>query len=537
MSDKSSHSDNFAHDNLPVPDQMPDFIFDLPELDFPERLNAATTLLDDKIKEGLGHKIALYCGDEAWSYQKLYESANQIAHVLTEDMGIIPGNRILLRSYNNPMMVACWFATLKVGAIAVSTMPLLRARDLVPVIDKARIRHALCDERLADELQEAQKTAPDLENMMFFQDLAERMAGKNVDFDTLDTAASDVALIAFTSGTTGEPKGCMHFHRDIMAMCFCVGQRLLGLKADDVVIGSPPIAFTFGLGALVTFPLYAGASSILLEKSSPDLYLAAIEKFSATASFTAPTAYRALLDKLENYDLSSLKLCVSAGEHLPLPTYNAWFEKTGLQLVDGIGATEMIHIFLSATGADIRPGATGRAIAGYEACIMDAEMKPLPAGSVGRLAVKGPTGCKYLADVRQEKYVQNGWNVTGDTYRMDEDGYFWFCARDDDMIISSGYNIGGPEVEEALLDHAAVQECAVVGSADQERGQLVKAFIVLNEGYEASAKLTKEIQDFVKTILAPYKYPRLIEYVAALPKTETGKIQRFVLREAEKAQD
>lgn len=536
MSDYTSHQDSFARDNLPAADQMPDFVFDLPELEFPQRLNAAALLLDEKIAQGLGGKIALYCDEEQWSYGRLLETANRIAHVLIDDMEVIPGNRVLLRSFNNPMMVACWFAVLKVGAIAVSTMPLLRARDLVPVINKASIGHALCDSRLSEELVAAQKEAPVLENILLFTEaeLEQRMAGKSAEFDTVDTSATDVALIAFTSGTTGRPKGCMHYHRDIMAMCHCVGDRLLGLDEKDVIIGSPPIAFTFGLGALVTFPLYAGASSILLEKTSPDIYLQAIQKFRATASFTAPTAYRALLDKVEEVDLSSLHLCVSAGEHLPLPTYNSWLEKTGLQLIDGIGATEMIHIFLSATGTDIHPGSTGRAIAGYEACIMDEQMNKLPAGKVGRLAVKGPTGCKYLADSRQEKYARNGWNITGDTYHMDEEGYFWFCARNDDMIVSSGYNIGGPEVEEALLDHAAVHECAVVGIPDEARGQLVKAFVVLVEGQHSSQALTQEIQDFVKATLAPYKYPRRIDYVRELPKTETGKIQRFVLREAEK---
>jgi len=528
---KTAYADTFAADNMPQPDALPDVIFDLPELKYPECLNAATELLDRNIADGRGGKTAILSPSESWTYRELYEKSARISHILVEDMGLKTGNRVLLRAANNPMMVACWFAVLRAGGIAVSTMPLLRARDLVPMIEKAEISLALCDERLRDELEAARDSAPVLENIMYFDELEKRMGTKPGKFTAADTAATDIALIAFTSGTTGHPKGCLHFHRDIMSMCHCVGDRLLGIAEDDIIIGSPPLAFTFGLGALVGFPFYAGATTVLLESGTPDVYLESIARFRATWSFTAPTAYRAMLDQAADYDLGCLRACVSAGEHLPLPTFQAWEEATGLKLIDGIGATEMIHIFISATGDDIRPGATGRPIAGYQARILDEEGNPAPAGTTGRLAIRGPTGGKYLADDRQSAYVQNGWNVTGDIYRMDEEGYFWFQARGDDMIVSSGYNIGGPEVEDALLDHPAVSECAVVASPDDARGQIVKAFIILSADYAPGDSLTKELQNFVKQSIAPYKYPRAIEYVTSLPKTETGKIQRFLLRQ------
>lgn len=547
MPDFSAYVDHFAADNMPAPDALPEFIHDLPELEYPDRLNAAVQLLDHNIAAGRGDKVAILTPNQSWTYRDLFEKSNQIAHVLVEDMGLKTGNRVLLRSANNPMLVACWFAVLRAGGIVVSTMPLLRARDLKPVIAKAEIAFALCDERLSEELEAAKACEPVLENIMYFNgsgpggselpgaaaELESRMADMPTEFTTVDTAAKDIALIAFTSGTTGKPKGTMHYHQDIMSMCHTFGGRLLGITQDDVVIGSPPLAFTFGLGALLAFPFHAGATTVLLEIGSPDIYLASIDTFKVTWSFTAPTAYRAMLAKVMDYDLSSLKNCVSAGEHLPLPTFHAWEKATGLRLIDGIGATEMIHIFISAKGDDIRPGATGKPVAGYQACILGPDNVPLPPGEVGRLAIKGPTGCKYLADDRQATYVRGGWNVTGDAYKMDQDGYFWFQARDDDMIVSSGYNIGGPEVEEALMDHPAVAECAVVASPDEARGQIVKAFILLAPDFKGDDGLIKDLQDFVKDAIAPYKYPRAIEFVDSLPKTETGKIQRFVLRQKE----
>jgi len=529
----TAYADHFAANNMPEEDALPDFIFEVPELRYPARLNTAVELLDKNIAAGRGEKIAILSPDECWTYRELAAKSNQIAHILIEDTGLKSGNRVLLRSANNPMMVACWFAVLRAGGIVVATMPLLRARDLMPIINKAEISHALCDDRLKDELETAKKSSPVLKNMIYFAEMKRQMTGKPDDFTAVDTASTDIALIAFTSGTTGNPKGCLHFHRDIMTMCHCVGNRLLGINGDDIIIGSPPLAFTFGLGALLAFPFYAGATTVLLEKSTPDGYLAAIARFRATWSFTAPTAYRAMLGQVADYDLSCLKQCVSAGEHLPLPTFQAWEAATGLRLIDGMGATEMIHIFISATGDDIRPGATGKPIVGYQACILDQKGNPVPTGEVGRLAVKGPTGCKYLADDHQSTYVRNGWNITGDSYRKDEDGYFWFQARADDMIVSSGYNIGGPEVEQALLEHPAVRDCAVVASPDEARGQIVKAFVVLARGYERGESLTKELQKFVKQTIAPYKYPRAIEFIDRLPKTETGKIQRFVLRQKE----
>ena len=540
MSADTAHIDTFARDNLPPRVLWPEFSFDLPELHYAERLNCATELLDRAVSRGLGDRPVFYTHSERWTYGELLERANRIARVLRDDFGLLPGNRVLLRAANNPMLVACWFAVLKAGGIAVTTMPLLRARELAVILDKARIGFALCDQRLADELEQARARAPVCEHVCYFDgsgkpqggaELEERMRRAAPEFENVDTAKDDVALIAFTSGTTGKPKGTMHFHRDVMAICDCFPRSTLQPAAEDVFIGSPPIGFTFGLGGLVTFPMRVGASAVLLEAAPPDVLLQAIEEFRASVCFTSPTAYRMMHGKADSCDLSSLTKCVSAGEPLPLPTFEAWRQRTGLRIIDGIGATEMLHIFISAAGDGIRPGATGRPLPGYQAVVVDEAMRPLPPGEIGRLAVRGPTGCRYLADGRQQEYVRNGWNLTGDAYIVDEEGYFWFQARTDDMIISAGYNIAGPEVEEALLEHAGVAECAVVGAPDPVRGQIVKAFVVLRQGITAADPLRKELQEFVKQRIAAYKYPRAIEFVDALPRTETGKVQRFRLRE------
>ncbi|MFC7047737.1 AMP-binding protein [Emcibacter nanhaiensis] len=538
MSLPTAHEDTFARDHLPAPEAWPDFLFELPELQYPDRLNAAAELLDRHIRSDDGNRAALIFEDRQWSYAQLADKASQIANVLVRDMGLVPGNRVLLRGFNNPMMVAAWFAVLKAGGIAVATMPMLRARDLDPIVEKAQISHALCDERLADDLEKVAASRDCLAERGYFTALGDGgtpfdklVARRSKKFDPLPTLSDDVALIAFTSGTTGKPKGTVHFHRDIMSMCHCVGRGLLGLKAEDRVIGSPPIAFTFGLGALVTFPLQAGAASILLENGTPPNLARAIEQYRATWCFTAPTAYRAILGEIGGVDLSSLKNCVSAGEHLPLPVFEDWKKATGISLINGLGSTEMIHIFISAAGKEIRPGATGKAIRGYEARVVDERMQDVPVGETGKLAVRGPTGCRYLEDERQKVYVRDGWNLTGDAYRMDQDGYFWFMARTDDLIVSSGYNISGPEVEEVLLSHPAVRECAVVGVPDDKRGQIVKAFVVPAEPYQGCSKLVLALQDHVKEHIAPYKYPREVAFLDSLPKTETGKIQRFKLKE------
>jgi 2-aminobenzoate-CoA ligase len=538
----TAHLDTFARDNLPPRELWPDFSFDLPELQYPERLNCATELLDRMVERGFGDKTVFHTPNEQWTYGQLLERANRIARVLRDDLGLAPGNRVLLRAANNPMLVACWFAVLKAGGIAVTTMPLLRARELGVILEKARIRLALCDERLAEELEQARSRAPVCQQVCYFNgsgqpgaaaELEERMRHVTPEFENVATASDDTALIAFTSGTTGRPKGTMHFHRDVMAICDCFPRSTLKPTADDVFIGSPPIGFTFGLGGVVTFPMRFGASAVLLEAAPPDVLLQAIEEFRASVCFTSPTAYRMMLDKANDSDLSSLSKCVSAGEPLPLPTFEAWQRQTGLRIIDGIGATEMLHIFISAAEDGIRPGATGRPLPGYRAMVVDDDMRPLPPGETGRLAVRGPTGCRYLADERQKEYVRNGWNLTGDAYKTDEDGYFWFQARTDDMIISAGYNIAGPEVEEALLEHDAVAECAVVGAPDPVRGHIVKAFVVPRNGIAGSDAMRKELQEFVKQRIAVYKYPRAIEFLDALPRTETGKVQRFQLRQLE----
>jgi 2-aminobenzoate-CoA ligase len=532
----SAHVDTFARDNLPPRAQWPDFLFGLPELNYPDRINCAVELLDRRIEAGDGDRPCLISPSENLSYAQLAERVNRIANVLTRDLGLLPGHRVLLRGPNSPMMVATYLAVIKAGGVVVATMPLLRAKEIAYPITKAKIRLALCDHRLAEEMEKARPLAGELERVVYWgssaPDALEALMAKPgyEHFTACDTANDDVCLIAFTSGTTGEPKGTMHFHRDMLATCDSYGRHVLRAQATDRFMGSPPLAFTFGLGGLVLFPLHVGAATILLERAGPDDLLAAAAQFGATVCFTAPTAYRAMLAKLAEHDISSLRKCVSAGETLPQATFDAWHTATGIKILDGIGATEMLHIFIGSPEDEIRPGATGRPVPGYEARVVDAEGNEVAPNTLGRLAVRGPTGCRYLADKRQGVYVRDGWNITGDTYLMDADGYFWYQARSDDMIVSAGYNIAGPEVETALLTHPAVAECGVVGAADAERGQIVKAYIVLHPGHAGDAALTKLLQDYVKANIAPYKYPRAIEYVTALPRTQTGKLQRFELR-------
>ena len=537
---RTGHFDLFARDHLPSKELQPDLLFNRREVRYPERLNAAVELLDRHVEQGNGDRVVLRTDDAVCTYRQLQAQVNRIAHVLRNDMDLVPGNRVLLRGANNPMMAACFLAVIKAGLIAVPTMPLLRAKELQPVLEKANVTAALCDIRLKDELLAAQAGTP-LQQVLYFNDgdgvtpaggsLEAICAKRPAEFPACDTAQDDIALIAFTSGTTGRPKGTMHMHRDIMAMCDLFPRSILKPKANDIFCGTPPLAFTFGLGGMLCFPMRFGASVLLIEKATPDSLLAAIARHRATILFTAPTFYRQMAALVWNHDIASLKKCVSAGEVLPDATRQLWRDATGIEMIDGIGATEMIHIFISSAGKDVRQGAIGKVVPGYEARIVDENMKTLPPGTVGKLAVRGPTGCRYLADERQREYVRDGWNLPGDTFLMDEDGYLFYQARSDDMIISAGYNIAGPEVEDALLLHPAVAECGVVGAPDPERGQAVKAFVVLRNGFSPRPELARKLQDHVKQAIAPYKYPRAIQFVESLPRTETGKLQRFRLRD------
>ena len=524
----TAHADTFARDGLPPRDAWPELIFELPELAYPDQLNAATALLDERFAD----RPCVHGPDAVWSYAELAERSDRIARVLAEDMGLVPGNRVLLRAPNTPELIACWFGVLKAGGVVVATMPMLRAGELAKIIAKGQVTHALCDARLLDELAAARQREPVLEHVLSFDELEARLRGGA--FTAVPTQADDVALIAFTSGTTGEPKGCLHLHRDLLATCDTFARHILDPQPDEVFTGTPPLAFTYGLGGLVLFPLRFGASTAPIEQAGPDALLEAVERHGITTLFTAPTGYRALLGSLRGSELSSLRKCVAAGEPLPAATSEAWFERTGIRIVDGIGSTEMLHIFIASPPDRARPGSTGTPVPGYEARVVGDDMRPLPPGQVGRLAVRGPTGCRYLDDPRQADYVVDGWNLTGDAYRVDEDGYFWFQARADDMIISAGYNIAGPEIEAALLTHPAVHECAVVASPDEDRGNVVKAFVVPAPGTAGDEALVEDLQRHVKTQIAPYKYPRRIEFVDELPKTQTGKIQRFRLRDLER---
>jgi 2-aminobenzoate-CoA ligase len=537
----SAQTDSYVRDRLPPQSLWPD----LPELEalgYPPRLNAAATLLDAWVANGEGDRIALRFDGGKWTYRELMERANRIANVLVHELDVQPGNRVLLRGPNTPMLVASWFAVLKAGAVCVATMPLLRAREIAAIVDTAAISLALCDSRVRADCDRAQAEFGRLERIVPFQSedsdgLEARMSRASPVFETVATAADDVALIAFTSGTTGKPKGTVHFHRDILAICDTYARHVLRLTPDDICCGSPPIAFTFGLGGLVLFPMRIGASSLLLEQGSPPMLLEGIARHGASVSFTAPTAYRAMAGLIGEASVASLRVCVSAGEHLPAATFELWKQATGIEILDGIGSTEMLHIFIGSPAGEVRAGSTGRVVPGYRARIVDDEGRDVAPDAIGHLAVQGPTGCRYLDnEERQRAYVRDGWNYPGDSYRRDADGYFWYQARTDDLIVSSGYKIPGPEVESALLEHHAIAECAVVGLPDEERGQRVSAFVVLREGHRPGEEMRRLLQDFVKAQIAPYKYPRTIEFVASLPRTETGKLQRFRLRETGGAQ-
>jgi 2-aminobenzoate-CoA ligase len=535
---ESAHVDTFARDSLPPAAEWPELVFDLPELRFPALLNCAVELLDAHLEAGRGERICIRAPGVTWTYSELAERADRIAGVLVREMGLVPGNRVLLRAPNNPMLAACWFAVVKAGGIAVATMPMLRAKELTQIVEKAQVTHALCEGALRDELVAAAGACPVLKEICYFnredpESLETRMERQAATFEAVRTAAEDVCLIAFTSGTTGVPKATAHFHRDVMAVCACWPPHVLHPEPDDVFIGSPSLAFTFGLGGLLLFPMAIGASTVLLERAGPPQLVEAIKEYGATVLFTAPTSYRALAASGSELRDSRLRKCVSAGEVLPAATRERWRMATGLEIIDGIGTTEMLHIFISADEEHARPGATGIPVPGYVAQVVDEEGRPVPAGTVGQLAVKGPTGCRYLADERQRAYARGGWNYTGDSYFVDEDGYFHYQSRSDDMIISAGYNIAAPEVEDALLAHPAVDECAVVGVPDEERGQIVKAFVVLRPDADPGEVMVKELQEAVKRTLAPYKYPRAVAFVDALPRTQTGKLQRFKLRVAE----
>jgi 2-aminobenzoate-CoA ligase len=532
----SAHIDTFTRDNLPPAAQLPDFC--LAGFDYPERLNIGVEFTDRMVQKGFGDNTALIGNGRRRTYKELTDWTNRLARALVENYGVRPGNRVLVRAANNPAMVACWLAATKAGAVVVNTMPMLRAGELAQIVDKAKIALALCDTRLMDELVACAKISRFLEQVVGFDGTANHDAEldrialtKPVRFEAVATGRDDVALLGFTSGTTGVPKATMHFHRDLLVIADGYAKDVLGVTPDDVFVGSPPLAFTFGLGGLAIFPLRFGAAATLLENASPANMVEIIETYRATISFTAPTAYRAMLTAMdEGADLSSLRLAVSAGETLPGPVFNEWLAKTGKPILDGIGATEMLHIFISNRLNDMAPGSTGKPLRGYEARVVDEDMNELPRGTIGRLAVRGPTGCRYLADQRQRTYVRDGWNLTGDSFVQDEAGYFHFVARSDDMIISAGYNIAGPEVEAALLAHPEVHECAVIGIPDTDRGQIVQAHVVLADGVPATTGTAKRLQDHVKATIAPYKYPRSVKFATNLPKTQTGKIQRFQLR-------
>jgi len=526
--------DSFVRDRLPPAEQQPGFLFDLPELRYPERLNAAVEL----VAGGDPEALAVINAQGRWTYGEMQDLSDRIARLLVEEEGLIPGNRVLLRGPNTATLFAAWLGVLKAGGVVVATMPVLRPGEIATILHCAQVSHAIVDSRYVGDFRQGAEQAGTVRSLLRYDGdhgrgaLETRLRAIAPGFAPVDTGRDDPALVAFTSGSTGKPKGCVHYHRDILACADSFARHILRPRPGDRWLCSAPIAFTFGLGMLLIFPWRFGGTAVTLERTTPADLIGSAGTYQVNVLATAPTAYKAMLPLLPEHDVSSLRTCVSAGEHLPAATWTAWHKATELKIVDGIGATEMMHIFISASGDDIRPGATGKPVPGYRACVLGEDGAPLPRGT-GRLAVKGPTGCRYLADDRQANYVRGGWNVTGDTYTQDEDGYFWYVARSDDMIVSAGYNIAAPEVENALLSHPAVQECAVIGVPCEERGQKVKAFVVTAPGHEAAEGLAEELKTHVKRVIAPYKYPRELDFVSELPTTATGKLKRFALRDAE----
>ncbi|WP_341921305.1 AMP-binding protein [Polaromonas sp. YR568] len=533
----SVQTDRFVHDRLPPPDQWPQMRYELPELQIPAQANLVDVLFERADKRGLSDRPFLRSDKIILSYADAHERVKHIAQVLTEDLQLVPGNRVLLRGGNTIGMALAWLGVVKAGLVAVATMPLLRAKELGEIIAKSQATVALCDAGLLAELQAARDLDPTLTTIVPFNlnepgSLAVRAAGKDGNFPPCLTSADDIAMMAFTSGTTGTPKAAVHTHRDVLAACEAWPRHVLQATPDDIVMGSPPLAFTFGLGGMLVFPMWAGASVYYPGiPYTPEAMVKLINEVGATICYTAPTFYRQMAAFAKQHGVPTLRICVSAGEGLPDATRQLWKDATGIEMTDGIGATEMFHIFISAAPADVRRGAIGKVVPGYTAKVVDDEGQELPRGTIGKLAVIGPTGCRYLDDARQANYVKNGWNYPGDAFLQDADGYFFFQSRADDMIITSGYNVGGPEVEDALLKHPAVAECGVIGEPDDERGMVVKAFVVLKPGQEAGEAMTRLLQDHVKATLAPFKYPRRIEFVGSLPRTETGKLQRFKLRQ------
>ncbi|CAO3452180.1 AMP-binding protein [Azospirillum argentinense] len=537
---RSGHIDSFTRDRLPPPEQMPDFSYDRPELTYPERLNAAAALLDVWRERGWDDRPCVIGNGDVWSYGRFRDTVDRIARLLTERFSIVPGNRVLVRGTNTPMLAACWLAVLKAGAVVVPTMPLLRATELESILERAAVSLALCDARFAKDLNAAAESMGGGMPVVTFNggDLEGRLEETETGFAAVDTAADDVALIAFTSGTTGKPKATAHFHRDLLAVADLSPQSLLKTGGDDVFCGTPSLAFAYGQGGMLLFPLRVGASVVLLDRATPERLLEVTAKHKATVMFTVPTVYRAMTARIEEdpplaEGLRTLRACVSAGEPLPATTLEGWQAVTGMEILDSFGTTEMLNAVLHSPPGAVRPGATGTVVPGYEARVVDDSLTPLPPGQIGRLAVRGPTGCIYLDDPRQENYVQGGWNLTGDAFRMDEDGYFWYHARTDDLIVSAGYKISGLEVEDVLLGHEAVEECAVIAAPDPLRGSIPKAFIVTRDGVRPSDDLAERLQCYVKDRIAPYKYPRAVEFLEQLPRTETGKIQRYKLRQRE----
>lgn len=534
----TAQSDRFVHERLPAAGTLPQMRYELPELQIPAHCNLVAELLDKAAARGWGDRPLLRSARIVLSYADVRERVDRICRVLVDDLALVPGQRVLLRGGNSIGMALAWLAVVKAGGIAVATMPLLRARELGDIIDKAQPVIALCDIKLMDELQLAREGRPVLREVVAFNapnepgSLAVRAAQKDGGFEACPTAADDIALLAFTSGTTGKPKAAIHTHRDVLAACEAWPRHVLRATPDDIVVGTPPLAFTFGLGGLLIFPMWAGASVYFPEAPyTPETLVRTIAETGATICYTAPTFYRQAAAFARQHGVGKLRLSVSAGEGLPDATRQLWKEASGLEMLDGIGATEMFHIFISSAPDAVKRGAIGTVVPGYQAKVVDEQGNEVPRGTVGSLAVIGPTGCKYLDDARQANYVKDGWNYPGDAFTQDADGYFFYQARADDMIITAGYNVGGPEVEDALLKHPAVAECGVIGKPDEERGMIVKAFCVLKPGHVGDAAMVKALQDHVKATIAPFKYPREIEFVAALPRTETGKLQRFRLRQ------
>ena len=514
-----------------------------PVVTVPDRFNIADYLVDRHVREGRGGRTAILCGDEVITYAQVADRSNRVANGL-RSLGVRREERVLLLLLDTPAFVYSFFAAQKLGAVPIPTNTLLKSQDYRYMLNDSRARVAIVSAPLLPQLAAIPRDElPYLEHIVIDGASNGEMTG----FDQLltaaaalqlqDTSKDDAAFWLYSSGTTGFPKGAVHLHHDILYTVVCYAQGVLGITAADRTFSVAKLFFAYGLGNALTFPFAAGATTILWPgPATPPNVFAQIERFKPTLFFSVPTNYGQLLaHKREgrDFDLSSIRQAVSAGEALPKALYERFKDRFGIEILDGIGSTEILHIFISNRGGRVRPGSAGELVTGYEARIVDESGVEVADGTVGNLLIKGDSTCAYYWNKhdRTKDTIEGHWIRTGDKFYRDSDGYYWYAGRADDMLKVGGIWVSPVEIENTLVEHPAVQEAGVIGRRDADNLEKPMAYVVLAAEYVPSPELARELQDFVRSKIAEYKRPRWIEFVEALPKTATGKTQRFKLRE------